>query len=76
MKMAVWATGTTITRIPPDALKRFPLLVPSSEILQRFEIIFEHGLKLQEDIRNGQLNLVKTRDSLLPRLMSGELSVS
>lgn len=76
MKMAVWATGTTITRIPPDALKRFPVLVPSSEILQRFEIIFEHGLKLQEDIRNGQLNLVKTRDALLPRLMSGELSVS
>ena len=73
--MAVWATGTTITRIPPDALKRFPVLVPSSEILRRFEEIFEFGFELQENHSRLQIDLATTRDALLPNLMSGELEV-
>lgn len=45
MEMAVWASGTTITRIPPDALKRFRLLLPNLELLGEFEQVFQ---KFQE----------------------------
>ena len=75
MNIAVWASGTTITRIPPDALRRFPILVPSPEILQVFENIFEFTLEYMENQSNANAKLSSTIEFLLPKLVSKELEV-
>ena len=71
-----WSSGTTVSRFPPNALNKYPILIPPREILQHFENIFEHTQEFSELSKQKMSNLSLTRDSLLPRLMSGELSVS
>ena len=71
-----WSSGTTVSRFPPSAINRYPVLIPPTELLQRFEQVSEVGLELLENNAKAQIDLATTRDALLPRLMSGELSIS
>ena len=50
MNMALWASGTTINRIPPAVLERFPLLVPDKTIAEKSEDIFECLWAFQENM--------------------------
>lgn len=68
-----WSSGTTVSRFPPNALSKYPILIPPKEILQHFENIFEHTQEYSELSKQKQTNLSLVRDSLLPRLMSGDL---
>ena len=52
------------------------LLLPKSEIINRFETIAEPIFNQLQNLTNKNTNLRKTRDLLLPRLISGELDVS
>ncbi len=70
-----WSSGTTVSRFPISALNRYPVLIPPREILQRFENIFDHAQKFFDLSQTKMTYLSLTRDSLLPRLMSGELEV-
>jgi len=70
-----WSSGTTVSRFPPNALNKYPILIPPREILQHFENIFEHTQEFSELSKQKMSNLSLMRDSLLPRLMSGELKV-
>ena len=68
--------GSVFTNLKTDILKNYPTALPSEGILADFESIiqpmFEQILTLTRE--NHSLNLL--RDTLLPKLMSGELDVT
>ena len=68
--------GTVFGSINRDALNSMPLVIPPKEIIDLFESIVA---PMDAAIRNNYdeiCRLQAIRDSLLPRLMSGELDVS
>jgi hypothetical protein len=68
--------GTVFGSINKESLNRIKVIIPTSEILQRFEGI---GNKLDKQIENNEIQtqaLTQLRDTLLPKLMSGEIDVS
>lgn len=72
--MAVGSTGQT--ELPRESVKLMRLLIPSEEILRLFNSIIEPmALSMFNNIKSISL-LSRTRDSLLPRLMSGELKLN
>ena len=68
--------GTVFGSINRISLNKIPLLIPSSEKLDEFEALVS---PIDAAIRNNYdeiCYLKQLRDSLLPKLMSGELDVS
>ena len=68
--------GTVFGSINRNSLNEMPLLIPSSEKLGEFEALVA---PMDAAIRNNYdeiCRLEQLRDSLLPKLMSGELDVS
>jgi type I restriction enzyme S subunit len=50
--------------------------IPSENFLQDFFDIYHPIMEAKQNLENEETNLVHLRDTLLPRLMSGELKVS
>ncbi|MDR3222664.1 MAG: restriction endonuclease subunit S [Methanobrevibacter sp.] len=68
--------GTTMQAINNTNVKKIKLLNPTNEVLKRFNLIVS---PIFEEIYNNSIEnkkLTKTRDILLPKLMSGEINVS
>ncbi len=68
--------GTVFGSINRNSLNEMPILIPSSEKLDEFEALTS---PMNAAIRNNYdeiCRLEQLRDSLLPKLMSGELDVS
>lgn len=68
--------GTVFGSINRDALNTMPIVIPTKEEMDRFEEIVA---PIDTTIRNNYeeiCHLEAIRDSLLPRLMSGELDVA
>lgn len=68
--------GTVFGSINRDALNSMPIVIPTIEEMDRFE---EVVAPMDAAIRNNHEEICRLeaiRDSLLPRLMSGELDVS
>ena len=68
--------GTVFGSINKDALNAMSISIPPKEVIDAFEAIVS---PMDEAIRNNYeeiCRLTEIRDSLLPRLMSGELDVS
>ena len=72
--MAVGSTGQT--ELPRDRVKAMPIIIPSNNAMEKFnEIIEPMALTMYRNIEENK-RLANLRDSLLPRLMSGELKVN
>ena len=69
-------TGTTVAHLSARDINSTKLVIPSEKILSKIYDILEpiHILELNLKIKNQ--NLRKTRDLLLPKLISGEIDVS
>ena len=68
--------GTVFGSINKNSLNEMPLLIPSSEKVDEFEALVA---PMDATVRNNYdeiCRLEQLRDSLLPKLMSGELDVS
>lgn len=68
--------GTVFGSINRDALNSMPIKLPPEELLCQFEQLVE---PMDAAIRNNyeeNCRLTAIRDSILPRLMSGELDIS
>ena len=67
--------GSIFTNLKTDILKNFEISLPSTETLSKFQNIikpiFEKVLATQREIKQ----LETLRDTLLPKLMNGELSI-
>ena len=72
--MAVGSTGQT--ELPKDRVKFLPIVLPDDNALTRFNAIIEPiAYQLYRNIEESH-RIATLRDTLLPRLMSGELKVN
>lgn len=70
------STSSIATAVNSKIIKGMPFVVPTNEEIYEFHSI---AAPMFEKIKENQLenaNLMSVRDALLPKLMSGELSVS
>jgi type I restriction enzyme, S subunit len=67
--------GVAQPNISVESLKRYPILAPPRSILELFNELIEPIWSLIHVNRNRSSNLRKTRDLLLPKLISGQLEV-
>src|SRR5699024_11164463 len=72
---AIGSSGSTTKNINKTTFSNLKMLLPSESILKKYhrlcEPIFEYILLIQKQNKK----LVETRDTLLPKLMSGEIRV-
>jgi len=70
------ASGSTFKEISGTAMKSVPTVMPDADIIQLFSDFCEPVFKEQEVLEAENKHLSALRDSLLPKLMSGEIDVS
>jgi type I restriction enzyme S subunit len=68
--------GTVFGSINKNDMANLPVLIPKNEITRQFEDLVNPMDSIIESNYAESCNFQATRDTLLPRLMSGELSVS
>jgi type I restriction enzyme, S subunit len=70
------AVGSAQQNISQQVLLQFKLVIPPSELVQEYHrIVFPLFQKIQDNIEENE-SLRDLRDSLLPKLMSGEIDVN
>ena len=69
------ATGSTFKEASGALMKSLDLVIPSDDILEKFEKIMSPIFESQEKFEVENETLATLRDTLLPKLMSGELKV-
>ncbi len=74
-EVAGYANGTTVNHLPTAALQRPWIVLPPRPIIERFEAIVGPMLDLQELLNVQSEALEATRNTLLPKLISGEIRV-
>jgi len=70
------ASGSTFKEISGSAMRTVPAVIPDDESLQEFSDFCEPLFQQQRTLEAENRSLAALRDSLLPKLMSGELDVS
>jgi type I restriction enzyme S subunit len=75
-KLKEYANGTTVLHLSPSHVQSSKLVLPPSEVRQRYAEIAKSLHQQSDLLQKKNINLRQTRDLLLPRLISGELDVS
>ena len=70
------ASGSTFKEISGSTMRTVPAVIPDDESLQEFSDFCEPLFQQQHTLEAENRSLAALRDSLLPKLMSGELDVS
>ncbi len=71
-----YAVGTTVLGLSADSVYRFEFAYPDKRTTDLFEEETTAIYHLIENLENQNIVLQRTRDLLLPKLMSGEIDVS
>jgi len=69
------ATGSTMTNLSKGKFEKLKIIEPSTALIEQFHKVTEPMLKEIEKLMRANQKLVRQRDLLLPRLMSGKLEV-
>jgi type I restriction enzyme, S subunit len=67
--------GTKMPRANWDVLVKYPVVIPPSDLLNQFNELVETTVQQIQNLVFKNKNLTKTRDLLLPKLISGEIDV-
>jgi type I restriction enzyme, S subunit len=67
--------GTKMPRANWDVLTKYPVILPTSNLLNQFTEFINNAVKEIQNLVLKNINLRKTRDLLLPKLISGEIDV-
>ena len=70
-----FANGTTINMLPMDALQTPQMVVPASQVLAAFNDLAETARRRHEEMIDESRTLAALHDTILPKLISGELRV-
>lgn len=70
------ASGSTFKEVSGSTMKRVPAFIPDADTLSRFNGFCAPMFAQQRNLEDQNCNLAALRDSLLPKLMSGEIDVS
>lgn len=74
-QMVTFAHGAAQQNLSQDIIKNFKVLLPEKSLVERFTCIAAPIFEQIEMLLKANLQLTKTRDLLLPRLISGKLRV-
>jgi type I restriction enzyme, S subunit len=69
------ASGATVSGIRQSELRNIPVVVPPHTIQERAEPILQKLTELKATLDDSLANLRRTRDLLLPRLLSGQVNI-
>lgn len=69
------ANGANVLHLSPKALVDIPFLIPSGTIQSQYAAQVGPIIELSETLEAAERHLAASRDLLLPRLISGQLSV-
>jgi type I restriction enzyme S subunit len=69
------ATGSTFKEASGALMKSLELVIPSNDILEKFEKIMSPIFESQEKFEAENETLATLRDTLLPKLMNGEIKL-
>ena len=75
LDMASFNTGAALPSMTTDILYHLKIVVPSAELLAKFDDFVTKLYEQRTILKIKNYNLIKQRDLLLPRLMSGKLEV-
>lgn len=70
-----YKTGTTVSHLGKSDIDRFKVINPPLEIIKGFSLIVNSILKRKLRLSEEIINLTNLRDTLLPKLMSGEIEI-
>ena len=70
------ASGSTFKEVSGSIMKNVPAVIPDAETLAKFSDFCAPIFAQQRTLEEQNQSLAKLRDSLLPKLMSGEIDVS
>ena len=70
------ATGAAYPAVTAADFEKADILLPPTELLDRFHVIAEPLFTMKENLSRRNDVLRRTRDMLLPKLISGDISVS
>lgn len=70
------ASGSVYLNVSKNDLEDYKLVIPDINILRRYHKITKSILNQKENLKRENAVLEKLRDTLLPKLMSGEIHVS
>ena len=70
------ATGSVISGISRKDIENIDVIIPSSDEINKYHTVQKPIFDKLENNRIEINNLIKLRDTLLPKLMSGEIDVS
>ena len=70
------ASGSTFKEVSGSVMKSVEAVIPDSKTLEKFNDFCHPIFELQAKLEQENRDLAALRDSLLPRLMSGEVNVS
>lgn len=71
-----FATGTTVLALPNETILNCEFSMPPVGLIDEYDSIAESIYQKSEQIRKENKQLISLRDSILPRLMSGELDAT
>lgn len=69
------ANGAKMPRANWGVLEKFPVVIPTGKVAEKFSALFADILRQQQALIFQIQNLRRTRDLLLPRLLSGQIDV-
>lgn len=68
--------STGQTELPRESVQKYEVLLPDNAILKRFNDLMRPIFQLLVQNQEESLRLAEVRDALLPKLMSGEISLN
>jgi type I restriction enzyme S subunit len=70
------SNGTKMPRANWSVLARYPVLIGPDDLMKRFNLAVASWAELAASLNQANIRLAASRDHLLPRLMSGDVSLS
>ena len=68
-------SGAAVPSLNRNNVHGLPVVIPNSSILEQFDDYVEPLFQLKKSLQRKNINLCKTRDLLLPKLISGQIDV-
>lgn len=75
-RVSGYATGTTVLGLSNETILNYEFPLPPIKLIEQFDTIVESLYRKIEEIRIENKKLSKISDTLLPKLMKGEIDVS
>jgi type I restriction enzyme, S subunit len=71
-----YVSGSALTRLVLKSIKNIPILLPTDEVLNEFDNKVENLIEQISANQEENIYLIKTRDYLIKKLLSGDIELS